>query len=931
MYKGFNCLLILAIMSLGSNMYSQRLGLLPPTVKWKQLRDDSLRIIYPEGHENEARRVASLMLKFASMDPITVHGRNRPISVLLQPHTNVANGYVGLAPYVSEFYLQPNENPFALGSLPWADLLSIHEYRHVQQVNAVNTGLSHFGKVIFGELAFTGLYNLAIPNWFREGDAVYAETKWTLQGRGRLSNFTLPFRMKLMEGETWNYYRVRNGSYREFTPDHYSLGYLMVQYGNHLFGENTWDTIVNEAARFKHLFSPFSGAVRERTGHKNKHLYQEAMNWYRDQWNAVKEKDIEYPMIQIPEKDTKNDYFDMNFPDVDSAGNIYTSITTFDHTSAIFRITPDGKKKKVVSLGLQQDNYFDHSSHRIVWTELRYDPRWLRMDKNVIVVFDERTGNKTTIQPVKGYYSPSLDHRGTRIAALHVDVYGKYNLHILDARNGTILSVLPNPENLYLGYPTWDDDGISLISTARNSKGEMALVRQDIASGNITQITHYSYNVLGRPRLHDHWILLTATLDELDQVYAVDRDEGIFYRASGGNQAHYDPVWDHKHQSIISAEYDLTGKKLVRHPGSPAQWKMDNLDSGVKKIEGETNVNLLAFDAADTTFTVDNYSPWFNALNFHSWTVTADDPVWGAEVRSDNILNNISLAAGYNYNRNSRASGPYLDISFGMWYPVLNFGISRISREIKSGDGRELQVANDRINAGLSLPLYYSSGVFQQIVHLSSEYIAGVSKIRPRIPEFEDFNFNYLTHKAILINSRRRAYRQALPTWGQRIDISYAHEVSGVAISQFYLSGDLALPAIRPSHYLLLRGELLTQDIRDGSIQLGSSYAGARGFDEFIGKTQYRGGVTYGFPFLYPNMGIGTIFYTRRIRLQPFYDVAYSDAEEADHNWTRSTGLEALIDFEFPPVSVGFRYTHLLSGFNGSPHRFEIFLPVERF
>src|SRR5688572_19700136 len=142
----------------------QRLGLLPPSVKWKQLVDDSLRIIYPDGQETNARRVASLMLKFASLDPIGGTSRYRPISVLLQPHTNISNAYVGLAPYVSEFYLQPNENPFALGSLPWADLLSVHEYRHVQQVNAANTGFSHLAKVIFGELAFTGLYNLAVPD-----------------------------------------------------------------------------------------------------------------------------------------------------------------------------------------------------------------------------------------------------------------------------------------------------------------------------------------------------------------------------------------------------------------------------------------------------------------------------------------------------------------------------------------------------------------------------------------------------------------------------------------------------------------------------------------------------------------------------------------------------------------------------------------------
>ena len=98
MYRAARCLFVFAMLFLGMPLFSQRLGLLPPTVKWKQLIDDSLRVLYPEGHEENARRVASLMLKVAAVDPITTEGRYRPISVLLQPHTNISNGYVGLAP-----------------------------------------------------------------------------------------------------------------------------------------------------------------------------------------------------------------------------------------------------------------------------------------------------------------------------------------------------------------------------------------------------------------------------------------------------------------------------------------------------------------------------------------------------------------------------------------------------------------------------------------------------------------------------------------------------------------------------------------------------------------------------------------------------------------------------------------------------------------
>jgi hypothetical protein len=55
---------------------------------------------------------------------------------------------------------------------------------------------------------------------------------------------------------------------------------------------------------------------------------------------------------------------------------------------------------------------------------------------------------------------------------------------------------------------------------------------------------------------------LTTSLDDQDQVYAVDRHEGIFYRVSVGSTAHYDPVWDPKQNVIICSEYRLNGKNL---------------------------------------------------------------------------------------------------------------------------------------------------------------------------------------------------------------------------------------------------------------------------------------------------------------------------------------------------------------------------------
>jgi hypothetical protein len=194
----------------------------------------------------------------------------------------------------------------------------------------------------------------------------------------------------------------------------------------------------------------------------------------------------------------------------------------------------------------------------------------------------------------------------------------------------------------------------------------------------------------------------------------------------------------------------------------------------------------------------------------------------------------------------------------------------------------------------------------------------------------ENVPYNYVNYRLLFVNSRRRAHRQPLPSWGQRFDVSYARNVSGNNVSQVYANLELALPSFKPSNYILLIGESLTQDLTK-SIQLSSRYAGARGFNLPDAEENYRFGITYGFPLLYPDIGLGNIMYVRRIRLQPFYDIAYTSDPETLSSTLKSTGAEVLVDFEFANLTLGFRFVRLLSGYEGDPYRFEFFIPPFRF
>ncbi len=227
--KSFACFFLAFLFSVCT--YAQRFGGNPPSFKWQQIENNTIKVIFPVGMDSSANRIAAIAALLNRQTLPTIGAKQHSIDIILHPNTIVSNGYVALGPFRSEFYLTPAQNSFELGSLRWQDMLSIHEYRHVQQYNNFNTGLSHVFRIVFGQQGQELANALAIPNWFWEGDAVFQETLVSQQGRGRLPFFFDDYRALWLAGKGYSYMKLRNGSYRDFTPDHYRLGYMLVAYG----------------------------------------------------------------------------------------------------------------------------------------------------------------------------------------------------------------------------------------------------------------------------------------------------------------------------------------------------------------------------------------------------------------------------------------------------------------------------------------------------------------------------------------------------------------------------------------------------------------------------------------------------------------------------------------------------------------------------
>ena len=139
-YKKYRVFLLLLMM--GSKGFSQIFGGNPPSLQWKQINTPLVRVIFPVGLDSTAERVTNIITFINAPTLNTIGKKSKKINLVLQNQTTISNAYVGLGPFRSEFLLMPLQNSFELGSLPWADQLTIHEYRHVQQYNNFNTGLS---------------------------------------------------------------------------------------------------------------------------------------------------------------------------------------------------------------------------------------------------------------------------------------------------------------------------------------------------------------------------------------------------------------------------------------------------------------------------------------------------------------------------------------------------------------------------------------------------------------------------------------------------------------------------------------------------------------------------------------------------------------------------------------------------------------------
>lgn len=890
--------LIAVMWVLSFHILAQGPGLRRPSVKYQQIRTDTVRVIFPDGMEDTGQRVARLCTEMARMRPMETGAPLRRIDILLQNATDIPNGYVGLGPWRSELYLTPPQSSFELGSLAWYDLLAIHEFRHVQQLSAARTGISKLIFYAFGGEAYSGAVHVAMPDWYIEGDAVMAETALTPQGRGRLPAFLNGYRERVRDGSYWSYAKARNGSLREYVPSHYELGYLLVNYGRERFGQQTWDSIAIDAAAYKGLFYPFSRALKQRTGLGTVQFYQQAMNGYHARWaGIVKEDRMHTPML-----DEETRYRNLSYPVFDAAGRLYVMVERFDKIPAICAVTLQGLQH-VVTPGFQTEPVFHVSGGKVCWTELRRHPRWFREDFSVIVVHDLNKGSRKTITQTSSYFMPALSADGEKVVAVHDDDFHQYALHVLSARDGEVLARLPNPGNLFYTHPQWTEDGMQIISAARHQDGTMSLIGQFVHDGVVVEYVSPGYTPIGRPYLSGEWIYFAMTSGQVDEIFRVHRSTKYFQQVTSDGLSKYQPAVDPVDGELVFTQFSLRGKQLMRlDPGQAemplARRSAINLDEPVL-MQGEGD---LTRTLPETIFPSKRYGLLTRPVRLHSLGWYADDPEYGLEVLSENTLNTIQWRNGWHYNQNTGYHGPYSQLSIGLWYPEL-VAAYRGTRINVTRQNEEFVWWQHVKNVGVRIPFYGYSGPYMQSGAFTTRFnhVSTAGDV--------DISFHYLSHIVHFRNARRVALQHAESRFSQSVVLRVLHATDTTNAGQFHISTDFTVPSPLRNHFFSLSFDY-KHELAANSLRFGDVFRYAWGYDPLRADDLSWFGVSYQLPLVYPDVGFAGIAYLRRVRVNPFFHVMRGDGITY-----RSAGSEVFFDLHLlnvEPVTVGLRWAKQL-------------------
>lgn len=911
--------IILGFIFLASmSLHAQQFGGFPPSVKWRQVNTDTARIIFPSAVDSQAQDIAAIIHKIITQRPNSLGGDVRKINIILHNNTTLANGYVALGPFRSEYYLIPGSDIFEFGANPWYKELAVHEFRHVLQFSNFNKGLSKFGSIIFGQEGQALFNAIAIPDWFWEGDAVYAETSLTTQGRGRVPYFFNGYKSLWREGRNYSWQKLRSGSLKDYVPDHYNLGYLLVNYGYLKYGSDFWKKVTEDAVAYKGLFYPFQNAIKKYSGVDYKIFRQQALSYYSHEVSRKRTDSVQRATVT-------NYYFPQYIGD-DSLLYLKKSYKTLP----AFFVKDNSGEHKLRLRNITTEDWFSYRNGVIAYTAYEPDARWSLIDYSSIYLYNIHTGVQTKITHKAKYFAPDISPSGDKIIAVMVDATNQTVLHLLDKSGKVLKTIAPLNHSQFVHQRFIDENSIVVTERLPNATMQMSII--NLSSGEKEVLIPSTSALIGYPYPHDDYIYFVSSVAGMDDIYSLRlSDKKIFQNVSGVTGKYYPSVYK---DSLLWSSFTSNGlsiqKKQINNPGEVNPlWKEVVLPYPVANSEAAFNATA----NLSRRFPESRYKQGAHLFNFHSWRPDYSDPEFTLSLFSDNIMNTFSNEIYYRYNQNETSHAIGFNSSYGGWFPVINAGVEYIGNRTFRDTVRQIDLNEFEARIGYNIPLNFTGGRMYRFLNFGSDYVYNQTWLANGPKDSLKNSYSYLRHFITWAHYLPMAVQHIYPKFGYTLSASYRHLLNEKGF-QFIGNTQLFLPSFG-NHSIVLSGSW--QETDTNNVIFSNRFANSRGYDDYYFSRMWRAGANYHFPIAYPDFGFANIIYLQRLRGNLFYDFTrvYSRNKKASRD-LRSTGAEIYFDTKLwneLPVTFGIRGSYLLdNGFSSNDKRgnvwFELILPA---
>lgn len=935
-------------------------------IRWKQINTKNFQLIYPDFFEDNAQKMANIYEKLY-LHANTLECRPKKISMILHADGGVSNGNVALAPRKSELYMTPPQEP----SDSWLLHLCTHEFRHVVQLDKVNQGITKKLYYLFGEIFPIAVVGLYVPMWFIEGDAVCFETSVGHLGRGRSPEFLNEMKAQVVEKGIYSFYKSILGSYKDYVPNRYNMGYFMTANARANYGPEIWAKALERTGRRPFSLIPFAKSLEITMSGRRDSLWNTPMfrslftnpdsvrqrNTYADGKRTLYHDNFS-ELQQIWKRETTkvtdvfdtitthNKYYANYYYPTPEKGNQLIAYKKGIEQSGAFVDIQDGKEKILTRTGLLDDYKFAKANGQILWAEYQPNIRWQQGGRMILSSYDLERKKYSRHRSRHNRFSPFA--AGNNWGCVEVNNRNEASLLLLDSTlQNEVWRLTANRDELFI-HPTYAN---GKIITAVQTMLGIHLESIDLATYTRQKITDNMPYELDNPVVYDSTLIFRASFNGNNALYQASADgtniRNILNSPYGLRFPTINPSQDSLYFSFYTSDGYKPGRvKLTDLQDKPVEMKRFRLADTVRIQE-----NWQPEFTFDSTYRSRKYNKTTHLVNIHSWGPLAVDlnqkeVDFGAVIYSQNKLSTLSFMAGYLMKPEYEHGAWVLSGTYSGLWPVFDVslqsgrydngltGINAVNHETQ--ESTPLYVSGrsklSSVEVTTRLPLNISERNYNRSIQPYFRYqYKGIHNFKPReaysliqadsslylhTVNKDDYNihiparfYQLLEYGATFNNQTHMTDQELYPRWGQMLSVGYTHSpLKSMDLGyQWWMDSRLYFPGIQRNHSVSVYGGF--QQMSEKVRNYNNKILEPRGIDLYGYQiSSFRN--TYRLPLLYPDFNVSSILYIKGVEGAIFVDMGTVRTFSGRKTFG-SSGIELSSDTHFfrltYPVHIGFR------------------------